>query len=606
MWNAFLERRKRVDMMSTALVMTVEVEQTKIRPSGTSGEVVIGEMSFAQSFGERTGLAGNIRTMNGAVDASSETLGGKSSELVKNSDALPLALTGARPNADVVQRMAEANEAKSASGEVANGTGKTAVVDTNLVALANAADRGQSKTTSVQLLADRGEVQKNIGANVVAQTGVSQTKAPDAAAATENEKQSVGNEGIESPAAVTNDELAEESTTVTFPGDEVEPIVQNETLPAAKVLDVAPAKKDAKAQEGSAGAKTASKPGGTIGNAKPVGDASIMPGVQGAISLPVQMAEPSYAQPSAVGVTAANVSGVVVATAGKLAVGTSTTGSDSTGRKALARAGKDDEVEAAGQGVKPAADATVATGFGPEIDRTAVVTSASEKDGDGKELSAIGAVVWVHGVTGNEAVVPGTVTGMPFTHTSAERTKVQAGEAGPHAATPYAGLVEQDGPAVPDEMGMSHRTLLATPMALEVGVANGTQGWLKIRAEMTDSGVVNASLSSATSSGQEMLHRELPALTAYLQDERVAVNTVVIPASAAAGTESRFAGEMDGDGSRQSQQSSNRRGGDERQGPIHGIADEIPPGMGWEGAGHEGLLSAGTYAGGGSWLNVRA
>ena len=159
------------------------------------------------------------------------------------------------------------------------------------------------------------------------------------------------------------------------------------------------------------------------------------------------------------------------------------------------------------------------------------------------------------------------------------------------------------------EMGMSHRTLLATPMALEVGVANGTQGWLKIRAEMTDGGVVNASLSSATSAGQEMLHRELPALTAYLQDERVAVNTVVIPASAAAGSESRFAGEMDGNGGGQSQQSSDRRGGDERQGPIHGIADrgdEIPAGMCWEGADHEGLLSAGTYAGGGSWLNVRA
>jgi hypothetical protein len=596
-------------MMSAALVMTVEGEQTNMRSSATSGGVVIGEMSFAQSFGERTGLAVNMRTMNGAVDASSETRGGKNSELVKSSDALPLALTGARPNTVVVQRMTEANEAKNASGAVANGTGKTAVVDTNLVALANAADRGQSKTTTVQLLADRGEVQKNIGANVVAQTGVSQTKALDAAAAIENEEQPVGNE---SPAAVANDEFAAESTTVgTLSGDEVEPIAQNGTLPAPKVLDVDSARKDAKTQEGSAGAKTASKPTGTMGNAKPVGDASTMTWVQGAIPLSVQVAEPSDAQPSAVGVTAANVSGVVVATAVKLAVGTSTTGSDNTGRKALARAGKDDEVEAAGQGVKPTADATVATGFGLEIDKAAVVTSAAEKDVDGKGLSAIGAVVLVHGVTENESVAPGTVTGMPFTHTSAEvsGTKVQAGEAGAHATTPYAGLVEQNGPAVTGEMGMSHRTLLATPMALEVGVANGTQGWLKIRAEMTDGGVVNASLSSATSAGQEMLHRELPALTAYLQDERVAVNTVVIPASAAAGSESRFAGEMDGNGGGQSQQSSDRRSGDERQGPIHGIADrgdEIPAGMGWEGAGHEGLLSAGTYAGGGSWLNVRA
>lgn len=582
-------------MMSTALVMTVEGEQTTMRSSGTSGGVVIGEMSFAQSFGERAGLAGNVRKMNGAVDASSETRGGKSSEVMKNSDALPLALTGARPKAVVVQRMTEANEAKSASGAVANGMGKAAVVDTNRVALANVADRGQSKTTTVQLLADRGEVQKNIGANAVAQTGAPQMKAPDATA------------------AVANEELAAESTTVgALPADEVEPIIQNERLPAPKVPDVASAKKDAKTQEGSTGAKTASKPTGTTGNAKPVGDTSIMSGVQGAIPLQVQVAEPSYAQPSAVDVTAANVSGVEVATAVKLAAGTSTMGADSTGRKAMVRAGKDDEVEAAGQGASPVSDATVATGVGLEIDKAAVVRSAVEKDADGKGLSAVGAAVLVHAaVTGNEAVAPGIVAGMTFPHASAEisGTKVQAGEAGAHAATPHAGLVEQDGPAVASETGMSHRTLLATPTALEVGVSNGTQGWLKIRAEMTDGGVVNASLSSATSAGQEMLHRELPALTAYLQDERVAVNTVVIPASATAGTESRFAGEMDGHGSGEPQQSGDRRGGNERQGPIHGIADrgdEISTGMGWEGAGHEGLLSAGRYAGGGSWLNVRA
>ena len=54
-------------------------------------------------------------------------------------------------------------------------------------------------------------------------------------------------------------------------------------------------------------------------------------------------------------------------------------------------------------------------------------------------------------------------------------------------------------------------------------MANGTQGWLKIRAEMTDGGVVNASVSATTSAGQEMLHRELPSLTAYLQQEQIGV-----------------------------------------------------------------------------------
>jgi hypothetical protein len=35
-------------------------------------------------------------------------------------------------------------------------------------------------------------------------------------------------------------------------------------------------------------------------------------------------------------------------------------------------------------------------------------------------------------------------------------------------------------------------------------------------------------------------------------------------------------------------------------------ADEIPTYMGLNGVGDDGLLSGGTYAGGGSWLNVRA
>jgi hypothetical protein len=69
--------------------------------------------------------------------------------------------------------------------------------------------------------------------------------------------------------------------------------------------------------------------------------------------------------------------------------------------------------------------------------------------------------------------------------------------------------------------------LAATPTSLEVGVANGTHGWLKIRAEM-EGGVVTASLSSGSMAGQEMLHRELPSLAAYLQEEKLGVNTLVL------------------------------------------------------------------------------
>ena len=83
-------------------------------------------------------------------------------------------------------------------------------------------------------------------------------------------------------------------------------------------------------------------------------------------------------------------------------------------------------------------------------------------------------------------------------------------------------------------MNETHRTLVATPTVLEVGIPNGTQGWLKVRAELTGGGV-NASLSAASSAGQEMLHRELPALTTYLQQEKVAVNSLVVQTPVAGG-----------------------------------------------------------------------
>lgn len=72
----------------------------------------------------------------------------------------------------------------------------------------------------------------------------------------------------------------------------------------------------------------------------------------------------------------------------------------------------------------------------------------------------------------------------------------------------------------------SHGILSASPKTIEVGFANGTQGWVRIRAELTD-GIVTASLSSGSSAGQDLLHRELPTLTAYLEQERIAVHAVV-------------------------------------------------------------------------------
>lgn len=98
--------------------------------------------------------------------------------------------------------------------------------------------------------------------------------------------------------------------------------------------------------------------------------------------------------------------------------------------------------------------------------------------------------------------------------------------------------------------GGAHKTLLATQTTLEVAVPDGTQGWLKVRAEMVGGGAITASLSAESPSGQEALHRELPSLTAFLQQERIAVNTIVVHQGATrpmdGGQAGTFGGGMNG------------------------------------------------------------
>jgi hypothetical protein len=165
------------------------------------------------------------------------------------------------------------------------------------------------------------------------------------------------------------------------------------------------------------------------------------------------------------------------------------------------------------------------------------------------------------------------------------------------------------GPGVPGgHVDAAPRTLMASPTALEVGVPNGTHGWLKIRAEMTSGGMVDASLSTSSSSGQEMLHRELPSLTTFLQNEHVAVNTVVVQPAATAGADFRgLAGGMNGDGRGQAQSGS--QGGESRQetaGALLNHSESAKSYVSVPGIGGNDLLSPASYVGGGGWLSVRA
>lgn len=259
--------------------------------------------------------------------------------------------------------------------------------------------------------------------------------------------------------------------------------------------------------------------------------------------------------------------------------------------------------------MNPVASQTSLTKPDEDGSTSAVAATPGGKDGDGKAVTSLAAATVAHVGAGSGGAAPEIVTGVAVGHTLGDVAggKIQVGAAVAHTTSLQTGSGDQGNTAGAAEIGGMHRILTATPTALEVGVANGTEGWLKIRAEMTEGGQVNASLSSVTTSGQEMLHRELPALTAYLHEERVSVNAVVVQANAAAGAGPMPAGGMNPEG--RGQQREQQGGGEQQQGVVNVDSDRVDGGMTYEGLsglGQDGSLSPGMFSGGGGYLNVRA
>ncbi|MEO6806555.1 MAG: hypothetical protein ABI286_04795 [Edaphobacter sp.] len=240
---------------------------------------------------------------------------------------------------------------------------------------------------------------------------------------------------------------------------------------------------------------------------------------------------------------------------------------------------------------------------GADPEKITVAAISEGKDSDSRvQSSSTSTVSMVHTVSAGVApavVVPGSVPRESIAAT------LPLGDASAHGTGLMAGSKEEGLGGTASVDGMP-RMLTATPTMLEVGIQNGTHGWLKVRAEMADGGAVNASVSAASSSGQEMLHRELPALTAYLQDEKVAVNTVVVHTSPTVGADARTSAGMGGAGGQTSQR--NDGAGDQHQKMIrtpHGV-DEGMMQRRLRGVEEDGSLPLAAYVVGGVWLSVRA
>jgi len=191
-----------------------------------------------------------------------------------------------------------------------------------------------------------------------------------------------------------------------------------------------------------------------------------------------------------------------------------------------------------------------------------------------------------------------------------------------------AGSIAETGSAAA-QIGEPHRTLLATPTTLEVGVQSGTQGWLRIRAEVGGPGEVNASLTAASSGAREALHSQLPALNAFLHSEQIAATATVAggghggaafggggSGSGGLGSGGLGSGGLGSDGSNGSSASLLQGGGAQSGGSQHEAAQPVASVSeavrSYDSLGGPsdaaGALSGGTSLSeeSGRWLNVRA
>lgn len=146
----------------------------------------------------------------------------------------------------------------------------------------------------------------------------------------------------------------------------------------------------------------------------------------------------------------------------------------------------------------------------------------------------------------------------------------------------------------------------ATPGVLEVGITSGTHGWLRLRAEVGVEGQITASLVTQHASAAEILHKELPSISAFLASEQVGISHVIVHAAeSGAGAQNAAMSFGRGAGERHNQR-------EQRRGPLHEL--DVEPlfsmndlrlqhaGEGWGGFG----VSAALFAnGGGGWLSVR-
>ena len=518
-------------MMSTSISMTAGIEQNKVRPASgdlPSSQGGLEDAAFATSFNEGIAMSASSQGKH-AADNVTTTMPCLKSTIVKtNPEQVAQILSGANKEPIEGQDCSLRVDLKHPSANK--------IVQPQMITVGGPGEKvtpENAKTNPAELLLDlKGSITSSVS----------------------SDPQAVGTADRDSGSNVKSADGDSPVVPVIPYSDS--PVAQKEPGVGKKVIEGASLKNSAKAKEkvtGSTVQKSAKKivdatvdVPKTVDRFKPVSEIS----AGSAISVAGQVDSPETALGRKIRKAADIAStGVSVVTKSSAVIPSFTV--DSEVRKELASGAK---ASLTNNSAAPAATSDSSgyanTEMSSQKTNPAVMPIRSDGDSMPQAVRESAAVSLHSPGLAAAAVFLGNTSG------GSASIKLPVEDVGFHSPGLAAGSREQYGVGVATQsVDGTPRMLASTPTSLEVGIQNGTHGWLKVRAEMTDGGVVNASVSAAASAGQEMLHRELPALNTYLQEEKIAVNAVVVHAapSAAAGFDARSSSDPDGAGGQTAQ-----------------------------------------------------
>jgi hypothetical protein len=554
-------------MMSAAILIATATGQTSVHPVSPD-QVEREETSFAKSLDERVGHPPLLQGKISAEEMTPSLRSSKSTEVAGKPDEIA-------EGPSEVEKTTVAGHAIPAGNELKS-TVATKIVEPQTVAIAGA--KGKMTVSNSEKSQAKPPVQEEDVADGISTSSVA------------TELTSTASLTLDSP--MPRISVADERPPVSD-GDEV--TVSQGREPAEKVVDRALLKTSPKIQENTATTKIAPKAPGATVNTPVIEATPAMVPAETSLPLDGQSVGASVvALPNEISKTTGVVNQTV---SGARSVVARVTPNEPTRKEDAAAA-------------KPATMGAETPLPAPVIEKSAQAAIPGDNNDAGKmqNLSAPAAAM-VHAVSAgglSVGIVPGATPSGDLS-VNGTAAKLPVVDATLHPAELQLEQRELHGlGGMTTAMNEMPRMLTAIPTALEVGIPSGTYGWLKVRAEMVDGGAVNASVSAVSSAGQEMLHRELPALTSYLQEEKVLVNALVVHSTAGAELRGPTTGMDSGGGPTQQR---NNEGGEQRQYDGSTLSDGSDEAVSYQGVnlvGEEGLAAPAMYERGGNWLSVRA